>query len=136
MVKEEVKLEKKNNGVDVGEDTTGFKPGQRYPTPAPGAGDRVFYESLYNQRPSSFMALQWCLKYGVLPREECPALLKELEKRKKKGGSSVSYTSSPEKKSAKAKTKKRKLKHKTEAIGDAGMALGSGVEGIGTVSMM
>ena len=23
------------------------KPGQRFPTPSPGAGDRVFYESLY-----------------------------------------------------------------------------------------
>jgi len=27
------------------------KPGQRYPTPTPGVAERIFYETLYHQRP-------------------------------------------------------------------------------------
>ncbi|EJK64950.1 hypothetical protein THAOC_14261 [Thalassiosira oceanica] len=33
------------------------KPGQKHPTPTPGNGDRVFYETLLKQRPDSHMAL-------------------------------------------------------------------------------
>lgn len=36
-----------------------LKPGQKFPTPTPGFGDRVFYETLYRQRPGSFMAQEW-----------------------------------------------------------------------------
>ena len=36
-----------------------LKPGQKYPTPTPGFGDRVFYESLIRQRPTSEMAQDW-----------------------------------------------------------------------------
>ena len=32
-----------------------LKPGQKYPTPTPGSGDRVFYETLLRQRPDSHM---------------------------------------------------------------------------------
>jgi hypothetical protein len=35
------------------------KPGQKYPTPTPGFGDRVFYESLLKQRTDSEMAQDW-----------------------------------------------------------------------------
>ena len=35
-----------------------------------GQGDRVFYESLYNQKPDSFMALKWCIEYGVFDEEK------------------------------------------------------------------
>eukprot|EP00978_Attheya_sp_CCMP212_P023475 scaffold71976_cov55-Attheya_sp.AAC.1 len=38
-----------------------LKPGQKYPTPTPGFGDRVFYETLYRQRPESNMAQEWCV---------------------------------------------------------------------------
>jgi hypothetical protein len=38
-----------------------LKPGQKYPTPTPGFGDRVFYETLYRQRPESIMAQEWCV---------------------------------------------------------------------------
>ena len=34
-------------------------PGQKHPTPTPGFGDRVFYETLFRQRPESVMAQQW-----------------------------------------------------------------------------
>jgi hypothetical protein len=36
-----------------------LKPGQKFPTPTPGFGDRVFYETLYRQRPDSAMAQEW-----------------------------------------------------------------------------
>ena len=36
-----------------------LKPGQKFPTPTPGFGDRVFYETLLRQRPESAMAQEW-----------------------------------------------------------------------------
>ena len=35
------------------------KAGQKFPTPTPGFGDRVFYETLLRQRPTSAMAQEW-----------------------------------------------------------------------------
>lgn len=35
------------------------KTGQKFPTPTPGFGDRVFYETLLRQRPESAMAQEW-----------------------------------------------------------------------------
>ena len=43
-------------------------------TPSPGNGDRVFYETLLEQRPDSEMAQKWCVHHGVLGmfvRVEC-----------------------------------------------------------------
>ncbi|RLN10636.1 hypothetical protein BBJ28_00005569 [Nothophytophthora sp. Chile5] len=58
------------------------KPGQKHPTPSPvrppGFADRVFYESLLQQRPDSRMAQKWCLEYGVLKWAEAEALCKTL----------------------------------------------------------
>eukprot|EP01031_Cornospumella_fuschlensis_P024359 gene24359-29444_t len=48
-------------------DTSSWKAGQKFPTPSPGNGDRVFYESLLQQRPESEMAQEWCVSYGILP---------------------------------------------------------------------
>ena len=39
-----------------------LKPGQKFPTPTPGFGDRVFYETLLRQRPDSAMAQEWYVK--------------------------------------------------------------------------
>jgi len=39
--------------------TDELKPGQKFPTPTPGMGDRVFYETLLRQRPASEMAQEW-----------------------------------------------------------------------------
>ncbi|KAF1781000.1 hypothetical protein JG687_00007379 [Phytophthora cactorum] len=54
------------------------KPGQKHPTPSPGFADRVFYESLLQQRPDSRMGQKWCLEYGVLKWAEAEALCKKL----------------------------------------------------------
>jgi hypothetical protein len=45
-----------------------LKPGQKFPTPTPGFGDRVFYETLLRQRPDSAMAQEWYvdrLEWGI-----------------------------------------------------------------------
>lgn len=74
-----------------------FKVGQKYPTPAPGNGDRVFYETLLKQRPQSEMAQEWCLLYGILPEKEAEILYKAYVVRKGKSGSaSVTVISSQE----------------------------------------
>ena len=59
-----------------------FKPGQKYPTPAPANGDRVFYESLLEQKPSSEMAQEWCVAYGVLEASKATKLWKIISQRK------------------------------------------------------
>ena len=43
-----------------------LKPGQKYPTPTPGFGDRVFYESLLKQRQDSEMAQDWWVVAYIL----------------------------------------------------------------------
>jgi len=43
--------------IRMGEEN--LKPGQKQPTPTPGNGDRVFYETLFRQRPDSQMAQEW-----------------------------------------------------------------------------
>jgi hypothetical protein len=44
--------------MDVDNQPT-LKTGQKFPTPTPGNGDRVFYETLLRQRPDSEMAQEW-----------------------------------------------------------------------------
>mmetsp|Transcript_18892 Transcript_18892/g.45628 ORF Transcript_18892/g.45628 Transcript_18892/m.45628 type:complete len:88 (+) Transcript_18892:194-457(+) len=78
-----------------------LKPGQRYPTPTPGFGDRVFYESLIRQRPTSEMAQDWCLAYGVLSHKRSAKLFDIVQERKRKqkvGGSGGSKSPPPKKK--------------------------------------
>jgi hypothetical protein len=49
-----------------------LKPGQKFPTPTPGFGDRVFYETLYRQRPESQIAQEWwVLVYPVITVDTC-----------------------------------------------------------------
>uniref|UniRef100_A0A7S2U999 Uncharacterized protein n=1 Tax=Attheya septentrionalis TaxID=420275 RepID=A0A7S2U999_9STRA len=109
-----------------------LKPGQKYPTPTPGFGDRVFYETLYRQRPESIMAQEWCVNYGVLPTEEAAKMYKKVLKRKQnKGGTASSSTTSG---SAK-KVKKTKTKRVLDDVGyDADMQLG-GAEGMGSKAL-
>ncbi|KAK8819513.1 hypothetical protein WA556_002502 [Blastocystis sp. ATCC 50177/Nand II] len=66
------------------DDLTAFKSGQTKPTPSPGCGDRVFYESLYKQNPNSFIALKWCIEYGVFPTKICEEKFREYLLRKEK----------------------------------------------------
>eukprot|EP00934_Nitzschia_sp_Nitz4_P008144 Nitzschia sp. Nitz4//scaffold358_size24170//23661//24089//NITZ4_008436-RA/size24170-augustus-gene-0.49-mRNA-1//-1//CDS//3329549017//8134//frame0 len=80
------------------------KPGQKFPTPTPGYGDRVFYETLLKQRPDSQMAQEWCLSYGVLSQKKAAKLFAIVSERKKQlrtGGTSAASPARPAKKKAK-----------------------------------
>ncbi|KAL7569361.1 hypothetical protein ACA910_010448 [Epithemia clementina (nom. ined.)] len=84
-----------------------LKPGQKFPTPAPGSGDRVFYETLLRERPDSQMAQEWCVAYGALPRAEAHRMNEEILKRKQQTrlslGSPSAATSSSKKKQQRTK---------------------------------
>ena len=48
-------------------DNANFKVGQKFPSPSPGQGDRVFYESLWREKgEKSPMALRWVVEHGIL----------------------------------------------------------------------
>jgi hypothetical protein len=105
--------------------TDALKPGQKYPTPTKGFGDRVFYETLLAQKPESEMAQEWCVAYGVLARDEAQKLYKIILKRKGQGAAPSSAS----------KTKvKREKKMVKEEMDDVGMHAG-GSEVAGAVSM-
>eukprot|EP00984_Skeletonema_dohrnii_P013295 scaffold5491_cov107-Skeletonema_dohrnii-CCMP3373.AAC.3 len=104
------------------------KIGQKHPTPTPGNGDRVFYETLYNQRPESEMAQEWCVSYGVLSEEDAAKIYKKILKRKAAAKSVGS--SSPVKSEKKSASKKKGKKVMDDVEFDAGMGAG-GDEGIG-----
>ena len=36
----------------------------------------MFYESLYQQNPDSFIALKWCVEFGVFPKKDSEAKYK------------------------------------------------------------
>jgi len=95
-----------------------FKPGQKYPTPTPGFGDRVFYETLNRQRPDSLMAREWCLAYGVLSQKEAAKLAK-LAKGSSSGGKSTKRASV-----GSASKSRLKAKVEQEAPADIGMSVG------------
>ncbi|CAB9513565.1 expressed unknown protein [Seminavis robusta] len=105
-----------------------LKPGQKHPTPTPGFGDRVFYETLLRQRPDSEMAQEWCVAYGVLPEDEAQKYYKKVLKRKGKGAS-ASAASSSKSSSAPAK-KKKKAKVVKEEGADPDMQV-SGAQAVG-----
>lgn len=43
-----------------------FKEGQKAPCPPVGDGTRAFYESLFQEKPHSIMAIRYCIEHGVL----------------------------------------------------------------------
>src|SRR5690606_31231747 len=80
--------------------------------------DRVFYETLIEQRPDSEMAQEWCLNHGILEWARAKKLYETVCKRK--GRTAIAYsatapkikTESPVKKAAPKATpaaKKRKI---------------------------
>jgi hypothetical protein len=105
-----------------------LKPGQKFPTPTRGFGDRVFYETLLKQVPDSEMAQEWCVNYGVLPRSEAERLYKIIMKRK---GKVIDSSSSSSKGDVKKKKVKKEMK---EEVDDIGMNVG-GDEILGGVTM-
>ena len=76
-----VEEERVEEGVLIGADTIS-RPGQKYPTPSPGNGDYVFYETLLKQKPGSHIAQEWCVYYGILDEERATALYAVILKRK------------------------------------------------------
>lgn len=92
-----------------------LKPGQKYPTPTPGFGDRVFYESLLKQRPDSEMAQDWCLNYGILSHKKAEKLLIIVTERKRKQRLGITSSSKSSKSSSPAPPKKKKTKIKKES---------------------
>ena len=108
-----------------------LKPGQKYPTPTRGFGDRVFYETLLKQNPSSVMAQEWCVNYGVLNYEDASKLHRIIMKRKGKPIKSSSTASSS---SGGSTRKKKKVKVESNEAVDVGLNANGG-EGIGMVAM-
>ena len=116
-----------------------FKAGQKYPTPAPANGDRVFYESLLEQRPDSEMAQDWCLAYGVLPHDKSEKLYKTVCNRKGvKPSPMVNKKAPPAGKSSSSSSSAAPGRRKDKVVIDGDMvddAIGSGMswEGGGAV---
>lgn len=78
---------------------------QKFSTPTPGDADRVFYTTLYTQKPSSAMAQNYVIEYGILDEgENLKNLYKVYLERKRKGGF-VAVASSGEKKEKKRKVR-------------------------------
>lgn len=97
-----------------------LKPGQKFPTPTRGFGDRVFYETLLRQKPESEMAQEWCVNYGVLPLVDAERLYKVILKRK---GKAVPSSITSKSKDVKKKKIKKEIK---EEIDDIDMNAGGG----------
>ena len=121
--------ESKDDEKKSGNNDVQFKTGQKYPTPSPGSGDRVFYETLLQQRPDSEMAQDWCLSYGVLSTEKAAQLQRQINNRKNNPKGSRPNHASPVKKSVTnaviAKNNNQGIKRKQiidgdEIIGDTG----------------
>ncbi|GAX27491.1 hypothetical protein FisN_23Hh043 [Fistulifera solaris] len=104
-----------DNGTDL-------KPGQKFPTPTPGFGDRVFYETLLQQRPDSFMAQEWCVNYGVLSYERAEELCRQVQERKRRMRAGL--PASPVKQE---KPKKKKVKVVKEEAADVVVSGGDGI---------
>ncbi|GMI54739.1 hypothetical protein ScalyP_jg12180 [Parmales sp. scaly parma] len=111
------------------------KIGQKHNTPSPGEGDRVFYESLYKQNPSSLMAMEWCVAFGVLSAVEAARVNKLLIQVKAEGGRS-GFSQSSQLSPPAQKQKKQKTTIEGEGISDVGISVGSGSVAIGGVSSM
>lgn len=123
-----VKVEVTGSASNIIGGSGDFKPGQKYPTPSPGNGDRVFYETLIEQTPSSEMAQEWCLAYGILSVEKATKLNAIVCKRKGKPISAspmvkVEYSSSKSISVVEKKVttvKRRKVVDDDDIVGDTG----------------
>lgn len=112
-----------------------FKIGQKYPTPAPGNGDRVFYETLYKQKPSSEMAQEWCVAYGILEKDEAIKVYKQICNRK---NIKIKTPNSPTPKAStnnSKPSKKQRIVVNDDVECDTGMGVGSGWEGQGSIGL-
>mmetsp|Transcript_28877 Transcript_28877/g.60093 ORF Transcript_28877/g.60093 Transcript_28877/m.60093 type:complete len:125 (-) Transcript_28877:519-893(-) len=124
----------------MSEEQQKLKPGQKFPTPTPGNGDRVFYETLLSQIPSSEMAQEWCIAYGVMDEKDALKAYKAMVKRKGLSRTKSSSSASPPRVSSSSSSgSKKKKKNKKRVVDDtvefdAGMDAG-GDEGIGIAGL-
>ncbi len=107
-------MSSKAESKEVEEETIHWKAGQKFPTPSPGNGDRVFYETLYQQKPSSEMAQEWVLTYGILSHADAQKLFDKVNKRKNGPSSSSAAAASktmksPERKPTTTSSRKGKV---------------------------
>ena len=50
-------------------------PGQKYAAPDDGEGTRVFYETMYEQKPGNKFAEKWLLEHGCLSIDKASQLV-------------------------------------------------------------
>jgi len=106
------------------------KPGQKYPTPSPGQGTRVFYETLLVQRNDSKMALKWCTEHGVYPVFAAEKAAKMVEAMKHNLKHNLKHKSSPKRSQHKSTGKRKAKSHRRSrpaADGPVDSGLNSGV---------
>mmetsp|Transcript_9009 Transcript_9009/g.11967 ORF Transcript_9009/g.11967 Transcript_9009/m.11967 type:complete len:164 (+) Transcript_9009:75-566(+) len=163
MAKVKKEEDKDEENVNIILDDDEIKPGQRYPTPTPGEGTRVYYESLFHQNPRSELAQEWCVNYGILEWKlawkvykkicERKGITPEKPKRKKEAEEEEeSQVAAPhgawdhavdahlKHKKAKKHHHGHKKKHHTKVIGeevvtDTGLGAGGGFEGAGMTGL-
>ncbi|CAM9867177.1 unnamed protein product, partial [Ectocarpus fasciculatus] len=103
-----------------------FKTGQKYPTPSPGSGERVFYETLLEQKPTSEMAQDWCVAYGVLEEQRAAKLytmiLNRKGKKKEVNSPAVTKNKRPSETASRgaASSRPRKIRDDEDIVGDTG----------------
>lgn len=85
-----------------------------------GLEDRVFYETLLQQRPDSEMAQEWCLFYGILDDQAARKLYEKYCKRK--GITPKPLPPSPVKKASTATTSSQQVNKKRKVTADTGVA--------------
>ena len=71
--------------VEDGDARKYFKEGQRFVTPINGDSTRGFYESLLKEKPSSHLAIRYCVENGLFAGEKHAALLKKYNSLKSEG---------------------------------------------------
>lgn len=75
-VKKEIVVETVKKEVLVKKERKTFElPGQKHEPPDERDPGRIFYETLYEQRPDSLMAQIWMMEHGLLPRDEAQRVL-------------------------------------------------------------
>lgn len=65
-----LKVPSANASVKILKKSSGWMIGQKRNTPLPNDSLRKFYESLYQQRPNSIMAMKWCMEHGILSESQ------------------------------------------------------------------
>ena len=74
----------KDSDEETKEDDGDRMPGQRFATPDDGEGLKIFYETLYEQKPGNKFAEKWLLEHGLFSMEKAAQLVEVYYPAKKK----------------------------------------------------